>query len=447
MKLSSVTLPAICLLALSPAISWGAPETSGQINRLVTSAVQNDFALKQSEQTEKALLSSRDAVQSLPDPRVSVNLLNVPTDGFALDEQAMTQLKLGVSQRLPRGDSVALSRQAINATARQQPVLRALRQAEIRKQISRLWIDNITLFNSIKLVSEQLTLLSQLSLAVENNYASSSGASQFDVLSTDVLETELEDRLETLESARQTTLASLTTWIPEDELISLTDGEPFGEPNQQDQYWLQQLLSPQLPADGSESLYRVLQAHPSVLVRNAGIEKQHINQQQVDAGFAPQWEFNASYAYRQDDPMNQSRADFFSVGVSVDVPLFSSSVKAAALKASVMETASLETQKRLVIQQLYSEVKQLLARVNPLRSRIERYTDTLLPLRQQHYEAALNAYTAANGNFTDVMQSHLALIDTRVKLLSLEGEFARLTTDLQFFIPPNASTEKMSYEK
>ena len=403
-----------------------------QLPQLLSQALSEDYALARSRQSEHALTTQGNAVQSMPDPRISVGMLNVPTDGFALNEQAMTQLKMGVSQMLPRGDSVALQRDALAAKAAEHPARRDLRKAEVTLAITLAWIDIIILHNSKELVTEQLQLLDQLTIAVENNYASSSGASQYDVLSMEVLHTALEDRLESLTSEQQTAIAGLSNWLTPMQQATLTNITP----NQADQRWLTSLIGQSLLPANTSALLERLQQHPQVISRNAVINVQKIKQQQVETSFDPQWEFNASYAYRQDAMNNSSRADFVSVGMSVDVPLFSRKVKQAAMAATVAETESLETEKRLVIQQQLSEVNQLYARYPALQSRINRYEQTLLPLRQQHYDAALNAYTTASGNFSDVMQSHLALIDDQMKLLNLQGDMAALMTRLDYYLNP-----------
>ncbi|HCB15633.1 MAG TPA: hypothetical protein DEP76_01270, partial [Alteromonas sp.] len=312
------------------------------------------------------------------------------------------------------------------------PPRRDLRKAEVTRAITLTWIDIIILHNSKELVTEQLQLLDQLTTAVENNYASSSGASQYDVLSMEVLHTALEDRMESLTSAQQTAIAGLSNWLTPMQQATLSNITP----NQADQRWLTSLIGQSLLPANTSALLERLQQHPLVISRNAMINVQKIKQQQVASSFDPQWEFNASYAYRQDAMNNSSRADFVSVGMSVDVPLFSRKVKQAALAATVAETESLETEKRLVIQQQLSEVNQLYARYPALHSRINRYEQTLLPLRQQHYDAALNAYTTASGNFSDVMQSHLALIDDQMKLLNLQGDMAALMTRLDYYLNP-----------
>ncbi|NVK55709.1 MAG: TolC family protein [Alteromonadaceae bacterium] len=405
-----------------------------QLPKLIEAALAHDYVLQQSRDNEQATESRRDAVQALPDPRVSMSVVNVPTDGYALNEQAMTQLKVGMSQRLPRGNAVALQRQALRATATRYPALRAQRAAEVSRDMTNIWTDIIVLHSSASLIKQQTRLLGQLNTAVENRYASSSGATQYDVISMELLVTGLADRLESVQAKQQSAIASLGNWLPESMQARITNLTP----NRADNQWLQAYIAQSLLEPAPQRLVERLQQHPQLLAQNASIQVQQLKQQQVAETFKPQWEINASYAYRQDDPHNTSRADFVSLGVSVDIPLFSARVKNAALAASISSTASMQTEKRLIIQQLLSKVKQLYARYPVLRSRLARYQTKLLPLRQQHYDAALNAYTSANGGISDILQSQLALIDDRMKLLSLQGDMAKLMSDLNYYLSPAA---------
>ena len=54
--------------------------------------------------------------------------MNLPTDGFAFDQEGMTQFKVGLSQQFSRGDSLALQQQALKQSVEQYPWLRADRQ-------------------------------------------------------------------------------------------------------------------------------------------------------------------------------------------------------------------------------------------------------------------------------------------------------------------------------
>lgn len=430
------TLCGLLLSLMSPGAMASQP-ASEALNWLLDSAFKHDLSLQQSRQSEQALNSQQAAVSRLPDPRVSLSVLNVPTDGFALNEQAMTQLKVGVSQMLPRGDSVALQRQQIATQASAEPLRRLNREWELRRDIQLTWTEWLIAAQSAALIQAQQQVVSQLSDAIENSYAASSGPSQYDVLSSDVLALALEDRLDTALTSQQTAQAKFTLWLPD----ALHQQLSYLSPADSDTQWLtaKQWYAQRAISDADR--IALLQQHPSVRLKNTQIETQRIKQQQVTESFEPQWEVNAGYAYRQDDTANRSRADFVSVGVSVDVPLFSRAHHRPAISATVQQAESIETEKRWLIQQQLSEVEQLYAQWQGLNRRYTRYRDALLPLQQQQYDAALNAYTSADGDFLAVLQSHIALLDAQLKQLSIQGEMAKLGIKLAYYLPAQATQE------
>ncbi|WP_232368293.1 TolC family protein [Alteromonas sp. MB-3u-76] len=72
---------------------------------------------------------------------------------------------------------------------------------------------------------------------------------------------------------------------------------------------------------------RALSQHPAVKALEV---KRKVSEKAIDLAkqqYKPQWGGNANYGYRDDMPSGQSRADFFSVGVSFDVPLFTKNDK------------------------------------------------------------------------------------------------------------------------
>jgi len=100
----------------SLAVSAAAQETL-TLQRAIDLALKQDPWLQQSQYQQLAKENRSIAASALPDPRVSVGLISLPTDTFNLNQENMTQLQVGISQVFPRGDSLAISKQ--NCTLRQ----------------------------------------------------------------------------------------------------------------------------------------------------------------------------------------------------------------------------------------------------------------------------------------------------------------------------------------
>ena len=81
--------------------------------KAVRTAQQNDPWLMGSLHKQRAIESMSTAVNTLPDPKMSITLANLPTNGFDFSQEAMTQAKVGISQMFPRGDTLGVRSQQL----------------------------------------------------------------------------------------------------------------------------------------------------------------------------------------------------------------------------------------------------------------------------------------------------------------------------------------------
>ena len=85
------------LLRLMPGKSFLRLETA------VRQAQLNDPWLAGNRHSQDAVESLSVAAGTYPDPKMTLSLVNLATDSFDFNQEAMTQLKVGVSQMFPPG--------------------------------------------------------------------------------------------------------------------------------------------------------------------------------------------------------------------------------------------------------------------------------------------------------------------------------------------------------
>ncbi|MBV1919621.1 MAG: TolC family protein, partial [Pseudomonadales bacterium] len=78
----------------------------------VAIAVRDNPNLAQMKERYKAFGEVPSQVGSLPDPTISFNAMNFPTDTFARDQEPMTQVQIGFSQELPFPGKLGLKEEA-----------------------------------------------------------------------------------------------------------------------------------------------------------------------------------------------------------------------------------------------------------------------------------------------------------------------------------------------
>ena len=71
-------------------------------------AIERDDKLSEIRLISESLQEQTIAEDTLPDPKLKLGLSNFPTDTFDRDQEAMTQIQVGVVQRFPRGKTLEL---------------------------------------------------------------------------------------------------------------------------------------------------------------------------------------------------------------------------------------------------------------------------------------------------------------------------------------------------
>lgn len=397
----------------------------------LTLANQHDLWLTQNNLQQQAILAQKGAVQSRPNPTIGMGIYNVPTDGFALNQEPMTQLKVAVSQQFSRGESTSLKKSQLQAMADQYPWLRLERKASTKVAITNLWLAGYVAHKQIQLIEQNEALFQQLIDISEANYSSVQGsARQQDLLRAQLEVTQIEDRINQLTLQRDAALLQLNEW-----LIDLTDLNSHKQAFDQFPSSLpSSMISPlsNIP-DNLQLLADKLSKHPAILAISAQINAAKSGIELAKQKYSPQWGIEASYGLRNDDPMGTSRADFLSFGIKMDMPIFSQTENDSAISAARLKTESIKTQQRIQLKKMLSEVTKLASNYRQVKKRESRYRSNLLPRARQQAEAAISAYNSANGQFTDVIQAQITHLNARIDYIQIEADLYQLATQINYY--------------
>ena len=157
-----------------------------------------------------------------------------------------------------------------------------------------------------------------------------------------------------------------------------------------------------------------------LLVEKSQVKKGQQNVALAREAYKPGWMLGVNYGVRDgQNPSGSERADYFSVGVTVDIPLFKEKRQDRRLKSSQYKLGA-STQKR---DQQYLELKQMLdkeyAEWKRLQQRHLFYHDTLIPQAKQNSEAALFAYQNDRTDFPALMRARITELDTHLKSIRI----------------------------
>lgn len=403
------------------------------VDEAVQFAVAADPWLDASAQRESALNSEAVYAGTLPDPMVSLTAANFPVDTFDIGQEAMTQLMIGVTQKFPRGHSRSLASRHKRQLAGQEPVLREDRQARVRSMVTQLWLDAYSAQESIRLIEQDRSLFEDLVDATRVSYSTAlGGARQHDVIRAQLELTRLDDRLTRLHQDQEAARHRLSEWIGGRAVIPLA-GEAITQASVAP-------MSLQLAgSDNAQMLYGRIAGHPALRALDERIAAMQTGVELARQKYKPEWGLNARYGYRDEDPAGRDRSDLLSVGLTFDLPLFTSKRQDQALGAARSRAEELRTQKLLMARKMTAELDTALSEYRRLDQRAGLFAEQLLPQMSEQAEAALSAYNNDVGDFAEAVRARIAELNARIEALEIDVEKQRRIARIDYLLTGSLS--------
>jgi len=452
-KLNQLAMFAVLLTTFS--FSY-ATEPLLSFTQAIKLAQKNDPWLVGSRHKQQALESLSYAANSQPDPKVSIAFANLPTDGFDFAQEGMTQFKVGVSQMFARGDSLAIKNQQFELQSQQQPLQRKDRQNKVAVTVGSLWLDLYRVQESIILIEQNRNLFEQLSELAEASYSSGLGKTrQHDIVRAQLELTRLEDKLNQLKLEQNSYQGMFGQWLSDYKLNDASAEKINSKFNLASVFVNSEL--PQLQVYKKSAIYDdnhlkveqlalMFAAHPSVLAIDKKISATRKGIDLAEQKYQPQWGVNASYGYRADDLMGNSRADLFSVGVVLDVPLFTNNRQDNEVRSAISQTEVIKTEKLLLIRQLMSAFSSAKGRLLRVSDRQTLYQNKLLPQIHDQAQASLTAYTNNDGDFAEVVRSRIAELNAQIDFLAINVQKQKIILEVNYLFADIAITPIMGAE-
>ncbi len=432
----------MCLL-LASSIGTLSHATEYTLATAIAYAQANDPWLTGSDFREQHYRSLGISAGSLPDPTVNIAFANLPTDTFAFNQEPMTQLRFGVSQVFPRGNSRALQKEQLEKMGQIEPYARADRKASVAVTVSHLWLDAYRYQTTINLIESDRGLFEQLVDVAQTSYSSAFGQTrQQDVVRAQLELTQLEDRLTQLLLQRDIQIARLGEWLSNSAIspASIARALPVIPLRQSN------LIGTTPSSTRARALTTLLSDHPKVKSIEQKISAMDAGIELAEQRYKPQWGLNASYAYRDQAPNGTDRADFFTIGVSLDVPIFTTNRQDKQVEAAIAQAAAVGTEKTLALRQLKAEFDATDADYRRLLERQQLFDSRLLKEVSQQAEASLNAYINDDSDFSEVARAHIAELNQRIAALNIDVDIQKAIAKINYFLVADTETAETIYE-
>ena len=406
----TVMLFALLLGAHTP---YAAPLSLDRAERL---ALASDAGLAARREEAKALREDAVADGQLPDPELTAAAFNFPVDSFDFDQEPITQLRVGIRQRVPGGEersvrsALTRSRAAVmdeDALLRVRNVLRAVRLAMI--ELARRQDEARELQTSVALLVE----LEQASLA---GYRQGRGAQQ-DVLRARLEQQVLRDRLAANEAAGEAARATLERWVGD------------AARNAEQAFAATAIMAPKRNGDAT-----ALAAHPRLRVLNAVTKVADQGVALARTAYAPDWSFEVTYGARDEASLLGDRPDFLTAAVSVQLPLFQADRQDRRIAARSGEQEAARARHLDGLRELERMLRAERARESELEARLRLHDEELLPLARESVAAARAGLASDVVDYAEVVRAALAEIELRLRRDELRWRLAASRTELSWLL-------------
>ena len=378
-------------------------------------ALQGDPMLGNINATAQALDEKAIADGQLPDPKAKFSLFNFPADTFERDQEPVTQLRFGLQQAIPRGDTLELKSKRTRVQAGGARAKIANETRKLRRDVRANWLETFYWARAEKLVTANKRLFREMVDITESQYAAGR-RNQQDVLRAELEFGLLEDRLINIQQKQETSRARLAEWIGRESQRDLSDEFPFlPEP-------------PNLLAIESS-----LPQHPALRMQQANIDMNKQNVSIAREAYKPAWSLGLDYGVRDgQNPNGTDRADLVAATVMFDLPIFTNKRQDRRLAAAQHREAAAKLQRDDKLSAMQSMLERDFVSWQRLSQRLNRYQKTLLGQATANSEASLSAYQNDATDFPTLMRAKITELNTHLKALRIHVDAAKAQARLLY---------------
>jgi cobalt-zinc-cadmium efflux system outer membrane protein len=374
-----------------------------ELDDAIAEALANSLELAGINAESEALIAASSQVASLPDPVLSLNAMNLPTDTFDLGQEAMTQMQVGLSQRFPFPGKRDLRRDAVDYQVTATNQLLIERRTAIVGEVRSAWWRLISLDRALQIVEQNKDLMRNFVAIAQTKYKVGNGIQQ-DVLLAQLELSRLLERELRIRGMRRSGQAELNGLMnrPPDRVLAL-------------------------PAVLSDTSLPELQTERQLL-QQAGSERALINVHRdlIDSAQAnlelaekdrrPDIKLGVGYGFRQGfDPLRGvDRPDLLSVMISIDVPIFSGSKQTKAVEQRTHELSRQTLKMRDTLRVVEVSVSRNLASYLSARDQVLLLETAIIPQAQQTVSSMLAGYQVNQVDFLSLVNTQITLYNAQI---------------------------------
>ncbi len=387
------------------------PEQHLLVDMAVAMAIDNNPSLSEMQARYEAMAEIPSQLGTLPDPVLSLNALNLPTDTFNVGQEGMTQMQIGLSQVMPFPGKLALQEGASKFEA--QAAGNSVDEMRLRliSNTKSSWWQLYYLDRALDVVASNQDLLRQFIKIANTKYEVGKGLQQ-DTLLAQLELSKLFDQEIRLQAIRRNQAIQLNV---------LMDTSPDAV------IVLPAKVSTVMPDLINESLLyeRAESVRPLLREKENYIKAAQSRLELARKEYYPDFKLGLAYGNRSGDnpfPRSGPRPDFLSVMLSVNLPIYHQRKLDRAVGQRNMELRKSRDSLQDKWTMVRSEISSASTDYLEAKKLFSLFQDGIIPQARQTVASMLAGYQVNQVDF-------LNLVGSQVTLLNYEVQYWKSLTD------------------
>lgn len=377
---------------------------------LIQAALSNNPALKAGGKQVDARQTLVQQSSALPDPVLSLNLLNLPVNSFRFNQEPMTGKQISVMQAIPFPGKISLKKDIARSGVQSANEQLDEMKIQLVKNIRLHYYEYYYVDQALKTLRENKGILSQFITIAETRYSVGKGLQQ-DVLKAQVSLSKLMDKELVLKDKKTKIRAKIN------ELAGRSPNAEIGKPVLTKVSFLK--------TDSVTQFQNAVRSRPLVKAWKTMISQNDQKVSLAKRNFYP--DFKVGLAYTQRDVLANGNGgiDYLSGLVSVSIPLFFHRKQEQKYQQVQLEGQSIRDQYQDVLNRIQSSIEQTLSSLDKNEQLIHLYDSGIIPQAKQSLESAMSAYQNDKVDFLTLLNSQMSLLDYELNELRARTDYRK----------------------
>ena len=384
--------------------STSSPESAVlYLEQAVRVALENNPDLESMRAQSAAMRTLPSQAGALPDPVLSLNAINLPTDTFNTGQEPMTQMQIALSQSIPFPGKRGLKREAHEHKADASDAMLAERRSSLTGDVRAAWWRLMYQVRALQIIGQNKVLMRDFVDVAQTKYRVGNGLQQ-DVLLAQLELSRLLERELRLNGSRRSAQAELNA------LMGRQPDRPVMLPASP-----LNLDLPELPTE--IALLQMAGDSRDLIVANRDL----VQAAEADLEFArrdryPDFRLGVAYGFRDGfDPMRGAdRTDLMSVMLSVNIPLYSGAKQSKAVEQRSFEVSRQRFALSDTMRRVEATVAQNFAEYHAARDQVVLLETAIIPQAQQTVSSMLAGYQVNEVDFLNVVNTQITLYNAQI---------------------------------